>query len=132
MNAHRNRSIILWLAALAILWGVLAPALAAGSAVNPAHPDQAWFELCASGSGARLEAPGPGAHNAAGDKVVHTGMHCPACVAQCGATIGAHPPGGPVLPGGARERLVRADGPGLPCAAAPRGVHHSRAPPPAA
>lgn len=43
MNAQRNRSTILWLAALALLWGMLAPSLATNLAT---HKAQAWIEVC--------------------------------------------------------------------------------------
>ncbi|MDY0964699.1 DUF2946 family protein [Massilia sp. CFBP9026] len=127
MNAQRNRSIILWLAALAILWGMLAPSLAS----NPANPGKTWIEVCMS-AGTRLVALDLDTGSAGSDKAVHPGMHCPACVSQYDLAIVAHPPGSLVLLDTPLEAIQRPHGPALRPASTFRTDHRSRAPPPAA
>ena len=126
MNAQRNRSIILWLAALAILWGMLAPTFAA----HPAQQGKTWIEVCMA-AGTRLVALDlSGLEDGAGkDKVVHPGMHCPACVSQYDLAVVAHPPGTLMLLDAPVERILRLHGPTLPPAAAIHAAHRSRAPP---
>ena len=128
MNAQRNRSIILWLAALAILWGMLAPSLASNL---PAHQGKTWIDVCLS-VGTRLVALDLDTDSAAGDEAVHPGMHCPACLAQDDLAIIAHPPGSLVLLDAPLERILRPHGPALRPASAFLGDHRSRAPPLAA
>jgi len=130
MNSQRNRSIILWLAALAILWGMLAPTIASTFAPNPAHQGKTWIEVCMS-AGTRLIALDPGGvgDDAGKDKAVHPGMHCPACVSQYDLAVVAHPPGTLMLLDAPVERILRLHGPTLPPAAAIHAAHRSRAPP---
>ncbi|EKU84563.1 DUF2946 domain-containing protein [Massilia timonae] len=128
MNAQRNRSIILWLAALAILWGMLAPSLASNL---PAHQGKTWIDVCLS-VGTRLVALDLDTDSAAGDEAVHPGMHCPACLAQDDLAIIAHPPGSLVLLDAPLERILRPHGPALRPASAFLSDHRSRAPPLAA
>lgn len=127
MNAQRNRSIILWLAALAILWGMLAPSLAS----NGASQGKTWIEVCTS-VGTRLVALDPDTGSAGSDKAVHPAMHCSACVSQYDLAIVAHPPGSLVLLDTPLERTLRPHGPALRPASTFRTDHRSRAPPPAA
>jgi len=128
MNSQRNRSIILWLAALAILWGMLAPSLAS----NPAtQQGKTWIEVCMS-VGTKLVALDLDADGAAGDQLVHPGMHCPACVSQYDLAVIAHPRGSLVLLDAPLERTLRLHGPALPPGSTFRSGHRSRAPPPAA
>jgi len=124
MNAQRNRSIILWLAALAILWGMLAPSLASSQG-------KTWIEVCMS-AGTRLMALDLDTDSAAGDKLVHPGMHCPACVSQYDLAIVGHPPGSLVLLDTPLVAALRPHGPALRLASTFRNDHRSRAPPPAA
>lgn len=124
MNAHRNRSIIFWLAALAILWGMLAPSLAPSSTAQ----GKTWIEVCMS-AGTRLVALDL---DQDGGKAVHPGMHCPACVSQYDLAIVSHPPGSLVLLDTPLERTLRPHGPALPPASTFRSDHRSRAPPLAA
>lgn len=131
MNAQRNRSIILWLAALAVLWGMLAPSLAS----NQASQGKTWIEVCLS-AGTRLVALDLDTGSDAGDKAVHPGMHCPACVSrynlQYDLAIVGHPPGSLVLLDTPLEALLRPHGPVLLAASTFRTDHRSRAPPPIA
>ena len=131
MNAQRNRSIILWLAALAILWGMLAPSLAS----NPASQGKTWIEVCMS-AGTRLVALDLDTGGAGSDKAVHSGMHCPACVSkynlQYDLAIVAHPPGSLVLLDTPLEAIQRPHRPALRPASTFRTDHRSRAPPPIA
>lgn len=131
MNAQRNRSIILWLAALAILWGMLAPSLAANFASPQANQGKTWIEVCMS-AGTRLMALDLDTDSAAGDKLVHPGMHCPACVSQYDLAIVGHPPGSLVLLDTPLVAALRPHGPALRLASIFRSDHRSRAPPPAA
>ncbi|WP_313165609.1 DUF2946 family protein [Massilia oculi] len=124
MNAQRNRSIILWLAALAILWGMLAPSLASSQG-------KTWIEVCMS-VGTRLVALDLDTGSAAGDKVVHPGMHCPACVSQFDLAIVGHPPGSLVLLDTTLVAALRPHGSALRPASTFCSDHRSRAPPPAA
>ena len=124
MNAQRNRSILLWLAALAILWGVLAPSLAA----SPMVQGKTWIEVCRS-VGTKLVALDL---DKDGGKAVHPGMHCPACVSQYDLAIVSHPPGSLVLLDTPLERTLCPRGPALPPASTFRSDHRSRAPPLAA
>ena len=123
MNAQRNRSIILWLATLALLWGVLAPSVASALAT---HKAQAWVEVCMS-AGTRLVALD--LDGATQDQAIHPGMHCPACVSQYDLAVIAHPPGSLLLLDPPVERILRLHGPALPPAATIRTDHRSRAPP---
>ncbi|WP_159627756.1 DUF2946 family protein [Massilia puerhi] len=123
MNAQRNRSPVLWLAVLALLWGVLAPSLGSTLAT---HEGQAWTEVCTA-TGARLVALDPA--GATQDQAIHPGMHCPACVTPYDLAVVAHPPGSLVLHDASRERILRCDWSILPPAAAIRSAHRSRAPP---
>lgn len=123
MNAQRNRSLVLWFATLALLWGVLAPSLASTLAT---HQGQAWTEICTA-TGARLVALDP--DGATQDQAIHTGMHCPACVTPYDLAVVAHPPGSLVLHDAPRERLLRRAWPALAPAAAIHSAHRSRAPP---
>lgn len=127
MNAQRNRSIILWLASLAILWGMLAPSLAS----NGANQGKTWIEVCMS-VGTGLVALELDTGSAAGDKVVHPGMHCPACVSQFDLAIVSHPLGSLVLLDTPLVAALRPHGPALRLASTFRTDHRSRAPPPAA
>lgn len=122
MNAHRNRSILLWLAALAILWGVIAPTLAQ-------HSGKAWIEVCMS-IGTRLVAID--SDGAADSQAVRPGMHCPACVSQYELAVVAHPPGSLTLLAAALEQVVHFHQAELPRVLDYRSAHHSRAPPPLA
>jgi hypothetical protein len=135
MNAQRNRSIILWLAALAILWGMLAPSLASTFVANQANQGKTWIEVCMS-AGTRLVALDLDSGSDAGDKAVHPGMHCPACVSkynlQYDLAIVAHPPGSLLLLDTPLEAVQRPHGPVLRPASTFRTDHRSRAPPPAA
>lgn len=119
MNAHRNRTILLWLAALEILWGVLAPTLAQ-------HSGKTWIEVCMS-VGTRLVAMD--SDGAADEQAVHPGMHCPACVSQDDLAMIAHPPGTLVVVKASVERSVGFHQLLLPHAADYRSAHRSRAPP---
>ncbi len=125
MNAQRNRSIILWLAALAILWGVLAPSLAQNTATQQG---KTWIEVCMS-VGTKLVGLDL---DKDGGKAVHPGMHCPACVSQHDLAVVSHPPGSLVLLDTPLERTLRPQGPVLPPASTFRSDHRSRAPPLAA
>jgi len=127
MNAQRNRSIILWLAALAILWGMLAPSLASNLAANQG---KTWIDVCMS-VGTRLVALDLDSGSAAGDKAAHPGMHCPAYVSHDLAIV-SHPPGSLVLLDTPLEAILRPHGPALRPASTFRTDHRSRAPPPAA
>jgi len=126
MNAQRNRSTVLWLAVLALLWGLLAPSFVP----DPAHQGKTWIEVCMS-AGTRLVALDlGGADDGAGrDQAVHPGMHCPACVSQYDLAAIAHPPGTLTLLDAPAERILRHHGPALPPIAAIRAAHRSRAPP---
>lgn len=126
MNAQRNRTILLWLAALAILWSMLAPSLAA----TQAQQGKTWIEVCMS-VGARLVALDLDTGSAGSDKAVHPGMHCPACVSQHGLAIISHPSGSQVLLDTPLDAGVRAHWPALWPASTFRTDHRSRAPPPA-
>ena len=127
MNAHRNRSILLWLAALAILWGVLAPTLAPTLASTMAqHSGKTWIEVCMS-VGTRLVAMD--SDRAADEQAVHPGMHCQACVSQYDLAVVAHPPGRLVVVKASVERSVGFHQLLLPHAADYRSAHRSRAPP---
>ena len=128
MNAQRNRSIILWLAALAILWGMLAPSLASNL---PAHQGKTWIDVCLS-VGTRLVALDLETDSAAGDEAVHPGMHCPACLAQDDLAIIAHPPGSLVLLDTPLVAALRPHGSAPWPASTFHTDHRSRAPPPAA
>ena len=128
MNAQRNRSIILWLAALAILWVMLAPSLASNLTT---HQGKTWIDVCLS-VGTRLVALDLDTAGAAGDEAVHPGMHCPACLSQDDPAIIAHPPGSPVLRDALLERILRPPGPALRPASTFLSDHRSRAPPLAA
>ncbi|WP_306395407.1 DUF2946 family protein [Telluria beijingensis] len=123
MTTQRNRSIISWLAVLALLWGMLAPSLA--SNLTP-YPGKTRTEVCTS-AGARLVALDAG--DAGQDQAIHFGMHCQACVSQYDLAVVAHPPGSLVLRDAPLERILRLDGRSLPPAAAIRTAHRSRAPP---
>lgn len=127
MNAQRNRSLILWLAALAILWGMLAPSLAAAQAQQGKN----WIDVCMS-AGARLVALDPDTGSAGSDKAVHPGMHCPACVSQYDLAIVGHPPGSLVLLDTPLQSILRPHGSALPPVSTFRSDHRCRAPPPAA
>jgi hypothetical protein len=127
MNAQRNRSIILWLATLAILWGMLAPSLAS----NGANQGKTWIEVCMS-VGTGLVALDLDTGSAAGDKVVHPGMHCPACVSQFDLAIVSHALGSLVLLDTPLEVTLHPHGPALRPASTYRTDHRSRAPPHAA
>ncbi len=131
MNAQRNRSIILWLAALAILWGMLAPSLASNFASPRANQGKTWIEVCMS-VGTGLVALDLDTGSAAGDKVVHPGMHCPACVSQFDLAIVSHPLGSLVLLDTPLDAALRPHGPALPPTSTFRSDHRSRAPPRAA
>jgi hypothetical protein len=132
MNAQRNRSIILWLAALAILWGMLAPTRALTLAPSlPTHQGKTWIDVCLS-VGTRLVAPDPDTDSTAGDEAVHPGMHCPACLSQDDLTLIAHPPGSLVLRDAPLERILGPHGPALRPASTFLTGHRSRAPPLAA
>lgn len=124
MNAQRNRSIILWLAALAILWGMLAPSLASSQG-------KTWIEVCMS-AGTRLVALDLDTDSAGGDKLVHPGMHCPACVSQYDLAIVSHPPGSLVLLDTPLVAALRPHGSAPWPASTFHTDHRSRAPPPAA
>ncbi|AWL04953.1 DUF2946 domain-containing protein [Massilia oculi] len=128
MNAQRNRSIILWLAALAILWGMLAPSLASNFASPRADQGKTWIEVCMS-AGARLVALDADTGNAGSDEAVHPGMHCPACVSLYDLAIVGHPPGSLVLLDTPLDAALRPHGPALPPASTFRSDHRSRAPP---
>jgi len=128
MNAQRNRSIILWLAALAILWGMLAPSLASNL---PTHQGKTWIDVCLS-VGTRLVAPGLDTGSAAGDEAVHPGVHCPACLSQDDLALIAHPQGSLVLRDAPLERILGPHGPALRPASTFLTGHRSRAPPLAA
>ncbi len=128
MNAQHNRSIILWLAALAILWGMLAPSLASNLTT---HQGKTWIDVCLS-VGARLVALDLDTAGAAGDEAVHPGMHCPAWLSQDDLAIIAHPPGSPVLLDAPLARILRPHGPALRPASTCLSDHRSRAPPLAA
>lgn len=131
MNAQRNRSIILWLAALAILWGMLAPSLA----LSQSTQGKTWIEVCMS-AGTRLVALDLDTGSAGSDQAVHPGMHCPACVSkynlQYDLAIVGHPPGSLVLLDTPLEATLRPHGPPLRPASTFRTAHRSRAPPPVA
>lgn len=124
MNAQRNRSITLWLAALAILWGMLAPSLASTQG-------KTWIEVCMS-VGTRLVALDVDTGSAGSDQTVHPGMHCPGSVSQYDLAIVGHPPGSLVLLDTPLEATLRPHGPPLRPASTFRTDHRSRAPPPAA
>lgn len=126
MNAQRNRSIVLWLAALALLWGMLAPTFTA----HLAHQGKTWIEVCMS-AGTKLVAIDLGGigGGAGKDQAAHPGMHCPACVSQYDLAVIAHPPGRLMLLDASLERVLRPHGPALPPAAVIRTDHRSRAPP---
>ena len=126
MNAQRNRSILLWLAALAMLWGMLAPALAMGAA----HQGKAPVEVCMA-VGIRLVALDATASidGAAQDQAPHAGMHCPACVSPYDLAIVAHPPGSLTLLAAPAGRILVRQGPAVPPAAAIHAAHRCRAPP---
>ena len=128
MNAQRNRSILLWLAALAILWGMLAPSLASNL---PTHQGKTWIDVCLS-VGTRLVALDLDTDSAAGPEAIHPGMHCPACVSQYDLAILAHPPGRLALRDAPLERILRPHGPNLRPASTFLSDRSSRAPPPAA
>ena len=131
MNSHRNRPIILWLAALAIVWGMLAPSLAPSLASHLATPQgKTWIEVCMS-VGTRLVAldVSGSVDGASENKAVHPGMHCPACVSQYDLAVIAHPPGSLALQGAPVERVLMPHGSALPPAAGARTAHRSRAPP---
>jgi len=128
MNAQRNRSILLWLAALAILWGMLAPSLASNL---PTHQGKTWIDVCLS-VGTRLVALDLDTDSAAGPEAIHPGMHCPACVSQYDLAILAHPPGRLALRDAPLERILRPHGPNLRPASTFLSDRRSRAPPPAA
>jgi len=128
MNAQRNRSIILWLAALAMLWGMLAPSLASNLTT---HQGKTWIDVCLS-VGTRLVALDLDTAGAAGDEAVHPGMHCPACLSQDDLAIIAHPPGSLVLRDAPLGRIQRPHRPALRPASTFLSDHRSRAPPLAA
>jgi hypothetical protein len=131
MNAQRNRSIILWLAALAILWGLLVPSLTANVASTPAHQGKTWIDVCLS-VGTRLVALDLDTDSAVGDEAVHPGVHCPACVSQDDLALIAHPSGSLALLDAPFERILRLNGAALRPASTFLSDHRSRAPPPAA
>ena len=126
MNAHRNRSILLWLAALAILWSVIAPTLASTLAQ---HGGKTWIEVCMS-VGTRLVAID--SDGAADSQAVRPGTHCPACVSQYELAVVAHPPGSLTLLAAALEQVAHFHQAELPRVFDYRSAHRSRAPPPLA
>ncbi len=131
MNAQRNRSIILWLAALAILWGLLVPSLTANVASTPAYQGKTWIDVCLS-VGTRLVALDLDTDSAVGDEAVRPGMHCPACVSQEDLALIPHPPGSLAQLDAPFERILRLHGPALRPASTFLTGHRSRAPPLAA
>ena len=121
----RLHSPILWIAILAVLWGVLAPSL---SHFLVSSSGQAWIEVCTS-TGTKLiavdtdEAPDDQKNN------IHTGVHCPYCRLQQDLPAVAHAPGVLVLADGTVRGVPAPPAltPPLPAAVWP--AHHSRAPP---
>lgn len=72
MDSPRNRSLALWLAALAILWGRLVPSL---SAAMETGTGKHWIEACMT-AGNKLVAVAD--DDGADQATSGPGMHCPA------------------------------------------------------
>lgn len=124
MNSHRNRTLILWLAALAILWGLLAPGFAANMAPNGG---KTWVDVCLS-VGSRLVAAAT--DDAADLQSAHPGIHCPFCVSEQDQAIAAASNGWQVtVVAAAVARSARLADDFLPSPARLHGPHPSRAPP---
>lgn len=77
MKAQRYRHSIVWIAALAILWGVLASSFIAA---RGASTGQSWVEVCTS-TGSKLVALSTldVPHDDDSEMAGHAGDHCPYC-----------------------------------------------------
>jgi len=124
MNAHRNRSLCFWLAALAILWGALAPSFAASAAHHGAN---IWAGVCMQGA-VRLVALG--ADGAPDSHALHPGVQCAAGMAHDCQAVAAHPSATLAQSGATGERSCGSHHElSMPHPASDRTVHRSRAPP---
>jgi len=123
MDSYRNRTPILWFAALAILWGVLAPALAS----HMTHqPGKTWTEVCLSVGTTLVAAAGGG--GGAGESA-HAGVHCPFCLSAPDQAALPARAGWQVSATAAVDRIVHHGAPFPPPPSFLRSDHPSRAPP---
>ncbi|SFQ33017.1 DUF2946 domain-containing protein [Variovorax sp. 770b2] len=101
MNLRRIRSRVLWIAILAVLFGVLAPSLSTWVAETAG---KAWTEVCTA-SGTKLvqvdgdDTPTHDGHNGS--------MHCPYCRLQQDLPAIAHAPGVRILADGSVRGVPR-------------------------
>ena len=122
---RRLRTRILWIAALAVLFGSVAPSLTTFLALSSG---QAWIEVCTS-TGTKLVAVDVDETPDDQKNSIHTGVHCPYCRLQQDLPAVANAPGVLVLADGTVRGVPvpPALTPPLPAAVWP--AHHSRAPP---
>lgn len=130
MSCCRPRfALILWIAILAILWGVTAPTLAS---VRGATASTLWVEICTSNGTQWVALPSDASADDRSDlpDSTHAAQdHCPYCRLQQDWPDVVHAPGVLVLADGSVRHTPRA----RPAAPVPplalRAAHHSRAPP---
>ena len=120
---RRLRTRILWIAALVVLFGSVAPSLTTFMASSSG---QTWIEVCTS-TGTKLVAVDT--DEAPDDNSIHTGVHCPYCRLQQDLPAIAHAPGVLVLADGSVRGVPAPAAPTPPPAVAIWPAHHSRAPP---
>lgn len=123
MDSPRNRSFTLWLAALAILWGMLVPAL---SAAMESSAGKRWAEVCMSVGTKLVAVADDDASEGAGR---HPGPHCPACVAHHDPAIAARHAGQAHAAAAAAGQGIHLHALMLAPASPAHSPHPSRAPP---
>lgn len=126
---HPRFALILWIAILAILWGVAAPTLAS---VSGATASTLWVEVCTSDGTLLVAMPADesrdGAANSSNSS--HSAQnHCPYCRLQQDLPDIVHAPGVLVLADGSVRHTPRARPSNPPPATAIWAACHSRAPP---
>lgn len=122
---RRLRTRILWIAALAVLFGSVAPSL---TTFLVSSSGQAWIEVCTS-TGTQLVAVDTGEAPDDQKNSIHTGVHCPYCRLQQDLPAIAHAPGVLVLADGSVRGVTHRPALTPPIAATVWPAHHSRAPP---
>lgn len=122
---RRLRTRILWMAALAVLFGSVAPTLTTFLASSSG---QTWIEVCTS-TGTKLVAVDTGEAPDDQEHKVHTGVHCPYCRLQQDMPAIAHAPGVLVLADGSVRGVPPPPAQTTPLVSAIWPAHHSRAPP---
>lgn len=124
MVRPRLHSPVLWIAILAVLWGVLAPSL---TNLLVLSSGKTWVEVCTS-TGTKLAAIDVGEPDDQKSSI-HTSGHCPYCRLQQDLPAVAHAPGVLVLADGSVRGVP------MPPELTPRllaavwPAHYSRAPP---